>query len=177
MQIKVLLTPSISKEKGVCNQASTQTCQVAQVNLITAHRKVPISIGIIEDILGDIEVIDWNKHKLQRAHLKDLDFPEYLCNKKVVGMIGADLAYLTEALEPVIRLDELAPVAKLCELGMVAFGNIFPVVIKEADLLPKWGHLGSTSVILEVIKFNFMKQMNTDEDIIDVGVTLDSFEQ
>ena len=82
------------------------------------------NVQVVEPLVGDVLVTDWNNHKRGYAHLQDIAFPVPVHDRRIDLLIGTDHGRLLAELRPsVVGARGADPVARLTCLGWTAAGK------------------------------------------------------
>ena len=105
------------------------TCTI----VLPGGREQKISACAVENAVGHLEAIDWNKVKSSYPHLGQIRFPKFVPGE-VQMLLGATEHHLMMPLELPISAGENEPSAFLTRLGWVAIGTVDDAIKRQHNV-------------------------------------------
>ena len=106
-----------------------------QIRSLMSNFEIQHSIHVVEDPVGNLRPVNWNKHKKNWPHLKNLRFTPINPSDKVHMIIGVDAPTLLCSLKE-LTAGQKDPVARLTNLGWTATGLTRPLQEGETEAEP-----------------------------------------
>ena len=97
-----------------------------EVESLDGKFKTTIEVRVIPNPLGDMKPVDWNDHKSNWPHLKDIDFPIFERQDVKILIGAADARLLASEVDIMHSEGDNAPVARKGVFGWTAIGRVHP---------------------------------------------------
>ena len=110
---------------GVLN-GKIETLDVMPVELMVesldGKKKEDISVFTVKQVTGGMKVINWNEHKNNWSHIKDIQFPEPSSKKFIDILLGMDYPQFHTSIKE-LKGKKKDPIARLTPLSWTCVGQ------------------------------------------------------
>ena len=112
----------IATPTGISNKPILST--IVQIRPTIMDKSSSVVVKVIPEFMPGIEAVNWNKHKQNWGHLRDIQFPPLTSDygTSIQGLLGNDLLYLTAPTEIRRPRNDGEPVAEKTFFGWTARG-------------------------------------------------------
>lgn len=123
--------------RGLGNETIDEYSKIVEIELFSTGPLTfqgSIFVKVLNHALDEAMPIDWNIHKKNWNHLKNLEFPPCFDNARHAELIiGSDYPNFQRSLQELPGKNDLEPYARKTCLGWTAVGPIFPLSYHQED--------------------------------------------
>ena len=129
-QVQLMITESRMSLNTVGRKTEWQTCSTGEIKLqaIATDFACNVPAVVMDQLIGDIDVIDWNEYKHDFDHLKDIEFAPIVNERprQIDLIVGVNYPLFFQTFKEIVDpgSDPKAPSARLGVFGWTGFGPV-----------------------------------------------------